>query len=238
MVFTIANFSLFFSLPLSLKNYSCPVGVAQILENHLEASLFAGKKGPSGHQFAFSPGHISQKQLPRLLVQHETPTIQDMCVLQNLRTCHTGLVMPFGLSGGIWISCFMWLILWHPSLWCALMVLMQHHTLQRCLPPSQLCCCSLSVSLAALSLCQQGGKSPPAACSLSAQSASSRGSWCCGWQGSQLLARGQGLQVRPRLVIAPSTAEGSGHRYCLSCPRRGESPTVISHFALLKLSTD
>lgn len=46
MVFTIANFSLFFYLPLSLKNYSCPVGAAQILENHLEASLFAGKKGP------------------------------------------------------------------------------------------------------------------------------------------------------------------------------------------------
>lgn len=41
------------------------------------------------------------------------------------------------------------------------------------------------------------------------------------------LPRARGLQVHPRHHMASSTAEGSGHRYCLSRSWRGESPTVI-----------
>lgn len=121
-----------------------------------------------------------------------------------------------------------WLILWDHSLWCSLMVLMQDQTLQGCLPQSQLCCCSLSVwpwllwVLAireSTHLLQLSAPCPRVAAPGARGVAAGMAHSC--------LPRARGLQVPPRHHAAPSTAKGSGHRYCLSCSWSGESPTVI-----------
>lgn len=65
-------------------------------------------------------------------------------------------------------------------------------------PVSALLLLPVCVALAAVGPCHQGEHSPSAAFSPLSQSGCSRGSWCCGWHGSQLLAQGQGASGTPQ----------------------------------------
>lgn len=173
----------------------------------LNTLIICLREEPAGHQSAFGPNHISQKQLPRLLVRHKAFTV---CVLQNLKrgmshwSCYAfwAFRTKMGLLLQLAYSLASQLVM------CSDGVDAASDPTGVSAPISALLLLPVCVPLAAPSARHQGEQSPPVACSPSTRSSSSRGSWCCGWHGSQLPAQGQRASGPPQAPHSTTRSKG------------------------------